>query len=287
MKINTIGIPSYAGALYSGTEAAPQALRSANLVERLQSSGWDVSDFGDLQSGPTSVRHNIPPLRNWPLPRVVWDTILQDTSHDWFSSDDLEMILGGDCSIVVGSFQRMVSKYGEKARLIVIDAHFDGVMPRADKCLGAAASGLWFLTHDSLLWNNPYPTNPEQIRVLGCQQMPDQTYGIGVASLVQMRETGVRETVASLLAEVPEDAKILIHFDVDVIGQNEMPAAYSPSEDGLTLHECHSLLQELFRDKRTVGIEITELSALRDGNGECARSIVSLLSDHLQERSTK
>jgi len=46
-KIALIGAPSSAAAFQPGSEKAPAALRAAGLVERLQSAGFEVTDYGD------------------------------------------------------------------------------------------------------------------------------------------------------------------------------------------------------------------------------------------------
>ena len=46
-KIALIGAASSAAGFSPGTEKAPAALRAAGIVERLQSIGYQVEDFGD------------------------------------------------------------------------------------------------------------------------------------------------------------------------------------------------------------------------------------------------
>ena len=46
-KIALIGAPSSAAAFSPGSEKAPAALRAAGLVEKLQSIGYEVTDYGD------------------------------------------------------------------------------------------------------------------------------------------------------------------------------------------------------------------------------------------------
>ncbi|MGC0774019.1 MAG: arginase family protein, partial [Candidatus Acidiferrum sp.] len=46
-KIALIGAPSSAAAFLAGSEKAPAALRAAGLVERLQSAGYEITDYGD------------------------------------------------------------------------------------------------------------------------------------------------------------------------------------------------------------------------------------------------
>src|SRR5690242_20354957 len=47
-RIGFIGAPSSAGAHWPGQEKAPEYLRSLGLVERLQESGCNIQDWGDL-----------------------------------------------------------------------------------------------------------------------------------------------------------------------------------------------------------------------------------------------
>ncbi len=47
-KVAVIGVPSRAGAHYPGQELAPQLLRRAGLIERLDAVCSKVVDLGDL-----------------------------------------------------------------------------------------------------------------------------------------------------------------------------------------------------------------------------------------------
>ena len=59
--IGLIGVPSSAGAHWPGQEKAPQYLRRAGLVERLEASGALVVDHRDL-----------PVVRFWPDRALCW-----------------------------------------------------------------------------------------------------------------------------------------------------------------------------------------------------------------------
>ncbi|NDK56497.1 arginase family protein [Pontibacter fetidus] len=279
--IQLVGIPTFAGALYPGTEATPVALRSHGLLQTIADAGITVSDFGDIALPTDLPRHNVPPVRNWPAPRMVWETIVAQGSS-WFDPEKFNLLLGGDCSIVVGVADHLAKLYGDKLYLLVIDAHVDVVKPDPNVCVGAAAMGLWFLTNKNLLWPKPETINPEQITVVACQNPPAETYGIQTITLEQLRQS-IKQTIVSVLSNIPEDAKILIHFDVDSVGKDEMPAAYAPSETGLTIVECHELLTNIIADPRTIAMEVTEFSAIKDEDGHNAWSLNNLLADSLRE----
>ncbi|MGG1660437.1 arginase family protein [Brevibacillus sp. NRS-1366] len=281
--VKVVGIPHYTGALVSGTELAPDALRKAGLVLQLQQSGLDVQDIGNLRLPDYLPRHNIPPVRNWPAPRMLWD-LLQKEAYEWFDPEDFVLMLGGDCSLIVGVAQAHRARYGDNAYLVVIDGHFDAVIPVASRSIGAAGMGLWFLLQDEGVWTLPSGWSADRMRVVGCQQMPEATYGVDVMTLEQLLAGNIIERIKAVMQTIPEDVKILVHFDVDVMHKEAMAAAYSPSETGLSLQEAESVLTTVLRDPRVIGLEVTEFSALRDTNGDQATRLVQLLVDALASR---
>ncbi|MGM0712887.1 arginase family protein [Brevibacillus parabrevis] len=280
------GIPHFTGAYVSGTELTPDALRKAGLIEQLQQAGLTVADSGDLRLPDYLPRHNIPPVRNWPAPRMLWD-LLGKEAQAWFASDDeIVLMLGGDCSLIVGTALAHQARHQEKAYLLVIDGHLDAVAPSASRCIGAAGMGLWFLLQDQGQWIERSGWRAERIRLAGCQQPPAETYGVEITSLEQLKRAGVHESITRIMQEIPPDARILVHFDVDVMDEEAMAAAYSPSEIGLSLEEAEILLAAVVSDRRVTGLEVTEFSALRDTEGKYAANLVQLLVRALATRAT-
>jgi hypothetical protein len=73
------------------------------------------------------------------------------------------------------------------------------------------------------------------------------------------------------------DASIFVHFDVDVLRDSVMPAAYSPNPNGVDLGLAQQTLQCILSDSRVRGIEITEFCPIKDRDGSAAQLIVDLL----------
>ncbi|WP_163101991.1 arginase family protein [Peribacillus alkalitolerans] len=276
-KIYIVGLPSYAGALYAGTESAPASLREAGIVERFEELGFQVVDKEDLLEGKDLIRHNISPIRNWPSPRNVWETIV-DNANEIFQKDSFTILLGGDCSIVVGSYTAFQEIYGDNTHLLVIDGHVDTVEPVSDNCIGAAAMGLWFFLKEQPFWSNKRRIDPSSISVIGPQSVPEDSLGMTIIPLAVLEKEERLISVQNHLASLPEDVSILVHFDVDVLIDTIMPAAYSPSEKGLDLEKAWRLFQIILSDKRVKGIEITEFSGTKDEDGKAARVIIDLLA---------
>lgn len=249
----------------------------------MQQHGLEVQDIGNLHLPDDLPRHNIPPVRNWPAPRMFWD-LLQKDAQEWLDTDNFVLMLGGDCSLVVATAQAHQARYQEKAYLLVLDGHLDAVVPLASRCIGAAGMGLWFLLQDRGQWIEPSGWDAERIRLVGCQQMPGETFGVDIMSLAQLTEGSIVERVSHTLQSIPPDAKILVHFDVDIMHKDAMAAAYSPSEIGLSLSEVEALLATVLRDSRVTSMEVTEFSGARDTTGEYARRLVELLARALSAR---
>jgi arginase len=275
MKINIVGVPSKAGALYAGTELAPRGLRDAGLIEALIDKGFEVNDIGDIVSQADLSEHNIPPIRNWPAPRMVWEKI-SEACNEIFQRDAFSIILGGDCSLEVGTFHGFQKVYGENTHLLVLDGHVDTIQPSGEVCMGAAGMGLWFLLHDQKTWWSGGSIETDQVSIIGPVQYPKETNIPKVIPYNQLKSedylTVIQTHLHSLTAE-----HVLVHLDVDVLHKSIMPAAYSPSEEGLNSQQAKEILQLILNDERVKAIEITEYCANKDKDATCAKLIIDLI----------
>src|SRR5712671_6161268 len=100
-KIALIGAPSSAAAFSPGPEKAPGALRSAGLVERLQSAGFEVTDYGDC--APRQFADDEEHRRARNLTEIVAGlNDLKSRAEIAVKSGALVLVLGGECAQVVG-----------------------------------------------------------------------------------------------------------------------------------------------------------------------------------------
>jgi len=95
-KIALIGAPSSAAGFAPGTEKAPAVLRSAGLVEKLQSIGYEVTDFGDCAPRVFADDEEHKRARN--IPEIVAAlNDLKPRAELAAKSGGLVLVLGGDC----------------------------------------------------------------------------------------------------------------------------------------------------------------------------------------------
>jgi arginase family enzyme len=171
---------------------------------------------------------------------------------------------------------------GEDVHILYIDGDVDGAAPQPERCLSAAAMALWLTTQASPFWVGP-PIKPSQVTVIGCSDdLRAKQMGMPSLSLAEVRRKGPGEAARQVLQALPASGSILLHFDIDVLSQHEMPAAYFPHTDGLSLAEGQELLGAILADSRVRIIEVTEYASLRDLDQRYVSKIVELLADGLK-----
>ncbi len=274
-----LGVPLRTGSLYPGNENDAQPYRDAQLIARLRAAGCKAFDDGDIAIPSYLPHHSIPPIRSWPGPRIAWDCVRERIAPYLQQAGQVPLLIGCDCSVVVGTTQALMSVSGKDVHVLYVDGDFDDAAPDAEHCQSAASLAVWLLTHASPFWTGP-ALRPSQVTVIGWSN-PSRSNppGIGSVSLADVRRLGSREAARQTLAAIPESAPILLHFDVDVFQMLEMPAAYFPHPEGLSLSEGKDLLGVLLKDPRIRIIEVSEYAALRDLDQRWVNKLVELLAE--------
>jgi arginase len=305
------GVPLRTGSLMPGSENDAQPYRDAGLIDRLQAAGCRVVDDGNVALPSYLPHHSIPPIRSWPGPRIAWELVGDRIQPILAQRGHVPLLIGCDCSIVVATTQalmRATSGDGDGAdrdadaddvHVIYVDGDFDDAAPRADQCQSAAAMALWLAMHGEPFRAGP-GLKPSNVSVIGwtngsatstgaaaganrgAHSGDGENSGMRSYSLADIRRAGARATAQRALDAIPKSASIVLHFDIDVFKQSELPAAYFPHVDGLTLAEGTDLLAAILQDPRIRIIEITEYASLRDLDQRCVTQLVDLLVRGLQ-----
>lgn len=265
-----------------GTENDAAAYRDARLAERLRAAGWNAMDEGDLPVPSYLPHHTVPPVRNWPGPRIVWD-LLADRMQSWLNTrGHVPLLIGCDCSVVVGTSQALL-RSSDEVHVLYIDGDFDDAPPDPQSCQSAAAMAVWLITHASPFCSGPR-LRPAQVTVLGWTK-PSRCSEVGVnaVSLEEIRRRGAGTVIREILTAIPASANILVHFDTDVLADGEFPATYFPHKDGVTMRQAAEVLRPVLADDRVRIVEISEYSMLRDLDRVWISKLVETLSAALRD----
>jgi arginase len=204
---------------------------------------------------------------------------------------EFPVVLGGDCSILIGSAlalrRRAVAEelpYG----LVYIDGHSDFRHPGNASYVGAAAGedlalatgrGQPDLTDiDSL---RPYVRDTDVV-LLGVRPQDDyrldlQAAGITMRAVPQLRTEGAGRTAAWARDQLADCLGFWVHVDVDVLDPAVMPAVDAPSPGGIAYTELELLIAGLVASPSCVGIEITVFDPDYDPDGVHARDVADTL----------
>jgi len=194
-------------------------------------------------------------------------------------------ILGGDCSILLGSAIALKQK-GNYA-LFYLDGHTDFMdvsLSETGGVGGMAASIVTGNGHEKLtniLNLSPY-IKEENLWCAGNREYDDQyeneirNSSATYISLKDLREKGISNCTAAFLSEV-ENRNLdgfWLHIDVDVLNDTIMPCVDSRTPDGLTYDEFNELTSYLFQSKKLSGLEITILDPDLDTTGQYTKDFV-------------
>ena len=277
-----LGVPLRAGSLVPGNENDAKAFRDVHLLARLEAVGCKAIDDGDIAIPSYIPHHSIPPIRSWPAPRIAWECVSERVAPLLQQPMQVPLLIGCDCSVVIGTTEALIRASAQDIHVLYIDGDFDDAAPEPGRCQSAASCAVWLLTHNSPFWTGP-PLRPSQVSVIGWSNPSRSQSGVGSISLAEVRRTGPREAARQALNAVSEATPILLHFDIDVLQKRDMPAAYFPHPEGLSLSEAADLLGVLLRDPRIRIIEISEYASLRDLDQDYVKKLANLLTDALKK----
>jgi arginase len=197
------------------------------------------------------------------------------------------IVLGGDCSILLGSALalRRRGRFG----LLFIDGHSDLQTPENSATGGAAGMDLALATGNgprlltAIDGLSPY-IQPADVVLFGyrspapIEDSPDTPVEPMTAfSLETMRHLGTAHTARKAVARF-DDLDFWIHVDFDVLSPEWMPAVDSPDPGGMNPTELLEVLRASIQSKRCVGMEIAIYDPTLDPDARGARLIVDLLS---------
>jgi arginase len=283
-----IEAPSILGLKPTGVDRLPTVLLQHGLADQLRArrAGRVVPTAAyDTRRDPQTLTLNAPGIAEYSVQ-------LADAVTDVVERDEFPVLLGGDCSILLGSTLalRRRGRYG----LLFIDGHADFYQPEANPNGEAAAMDLAFATGrgPELLTNleglQPLVRDEDVVafgfrdaqeqREYGSQPLPPAVFAL---DLQEVRRLGVKQAaqraVEHLTAADRPTQGFFIHLDADVVSDALMPAVDYRTPDGLSWDELRTVLETALASGRAVGIEITIYNPSLDADGSSGRELARTL----------
>jgi arginase len=287
MQIELVAVPSGLGLMPRGVERAPAALRDAGLAARLgarRAHTVPVPPWSPRRDDATGLLN--------PDRLVVMATRLADTVSEVLAGGGFPVVLGGDCSILLGPMLalRRRGRYG----LLHVDGHADFWHPSQEDMGEAASLDLALVTgRGPDIVTNLEGLVPlvrdDDVAQLGYRSAENDSYlkvhvrdtAITVHDLGDVRRDGIVACTAGALAVVAGDQLdgFWLHLDVDVLDDELMPAVDYREPAGLTWEEAEHVLAAAAASGRLCGVQLTIYNPLLDGPAApLAARIVEMLA---------
>lgn len=288
---SSIGIKPYDDGAARHLDGAPGVLRDLGLVQRL-----GATDLGDVT--PPAYRDFVRQpgrIRN-ETELAIYSLALGERVAAALSDDYFPVVLGGDCSIVLGCLLGARHANSHAVGLLYLDAHADFSSPEESRTGSAASMCLALAIGHG---NTPLATldgrGPlacaTKVVAIGRRDAAEPWYGhadlaasgiLDIPDLV-LNSGGASAAVAAalprLMSRAPgeEDGGFWIHLDADFINPIQVPAVDSPEPGGPMIDDVAKLLMPFVHHPRALGLELTIYDPGLDPDRSSARQLAALL----------
>jgi arginase len=290
-KARLIGAPTDIGASDRGASMGPEALRVAGLADALIAQGLTITDAGDL-SGPPNPRHVAVDGYRHLTEVTTWCQHVDTAVTQALNAHELPVLLGGDHCLAIGSISavsRHCRRLGRPLRVLWLDAHADfntsaltptgnlHGMPVACLCGHGPAA----LTH---LSGQAPALFPQELRQIGIRSVDQgekrfvHEMGLEVYDMRYIDETGMRQTLADALKDLPADAHLHVSFDVDFLDPDIAPGVGTTVPGGPSYREAQLCMEMIADTGRLASLDIVELNPAHDLRNRTATVAVDLVA---------
>ncbi|MGC3944771.1 MAG: arginase family protein [Chryseolinea sp.] len=200
---------------------------------------------------------------------------------------NFSLVLGGDCSILLGTMLAL-KRHGEYG-LIFLDAHADNYMPDESPTGEVADMDLAIVTGrgPDLLTNiaglKPYvkegnvihigQRDAEETKRYGSRDIKDTS--MQCFDFESLTTNGLSSTLQEVLAIISKTTHrgYWIHFDTDVLSDDENPAVDYRLPGGIRFKEIKEILHAVLQTGKVVGMSVTIFNPTLDHDGSIGRRI--------------
>jgi arginase len=269
-----------------GVRRAPEVLLGAGLAD-----GLAARRAGRIEAAGYSADRD--PVTHVMNPQAIRDysPLLADAVMAVLNAGEFPVVLGGDCSILLGTMLalRRRGRYG----LLYMDGDADFYQPEVNPLGGAAsASDLAFATGygpgvvTDIESRRPL-VRPDDVVLFACRDAADRERrgcqplpaGLLVIDRDRVRRLGAgaaaREAVRYLTRDGGPEDGFWIHLDADVLDETIMQAVDDPRPDGLAWDELQSALSIAGRSGRAAGLQVAIYNPDIDAGGSNGRGLAA------------
>jgi arginase len=288
-----IEAPSILGLKPTGVERLATALLDHGLASRLH-----ARRAGAVATLPYEAERDLETLTLNAKALAAFTPTLANAVQAVIANGEFPVVLGGDCSIVLGPMLalRRRGRFG----LLFIDGHADFYQPEVNPNGEAASMDLAFVTGHGPkqladIENLAPLVRAEDTVAFGFRDAEEQAkYGsqalpreLRAFDLEEARRLGIEAVAVAAvghLTRAPLEG-FFIHVDADCLDDALMPAVDYRLRGGLSWDELRAVLQIALHSGLAVGLELTIYNPSLDHDGSAGRGLVRVLAEALGTRA--
>jgi len=291
-RLVVLGAPSSAGAYAPGQEKAPAAMRAAGLLSMLQDRGIPVHDGGDAMGFRWRADKAHPQAMNVDAVAAVAGDVSRRVAVALQAGDGV-LVLGGDCTVEIGTVAGAVSA-GGRVGLVYVDLDTDLNTP-----LTTTDGAFDWMGVAHML---AVPGSVGKLSGIG-PRIPllqaDQLLFFGIDNVepcerklmeeLQLREVRLAQVAADPSGSAAEVAsgwarqfdRLLVHLDVDIVDFADTPLAENTRRHvGLRFDQLIPALGALLRAPNFCALTVCELNPDHgEGDGSTLANFSEALAD--------
>jgi arginase len=278
--------PSTLGLATDGVEGLPDRLLALGLTERIRArrAGRLAVPSKDPTPDPETGTLNAQAI-------AAWSPGLADAVEAVLDAGEFPVVLGGDCTILLGSMLalRRRGRHG----LFFIDGNADFFQPEAEPNGEGASMDLAFATgHGPALLTDIEGRSPlvraedavafafrdhEDQAEFGSQPLPPE---LRAWDLHAVRRMGVEDAARAAVDHLTraELDGFFIHLDADCLDDAIMPAVDFRVPGGLSWDELEAVLRIVLASGKAVGLEVAIYNPRLDEDGSAGRGLADVLA---------
>lgn len=293
--IGIIGLPMDMGAQTIGARLGPEAIRIAGLNDKLRSQGHTIKDYGNLEIQNEYKRVRSKDNMNHKDIVLGANQRLFESVDRIIKSGDFPLILGGDHSLVLGSFSAVLANY-KNPGLIYFDAHGD-----INTSQTSPTGNIHGMPLSMLMGYGPEPFSQlgdvenklkaENIVFIGLSDLDAgeieiiKEKNIKAYTINDIANQGIGPIVKEAITYLEDKTDgIHVSFDVDVMDPKYAPGTGINLEGGLDFREARLALEMVAQISRLTSFDLVEVNPLKDHKNQTAQLAVDLICTFFGKR---
>ena len=290
-QVAIIGAALDLGAGRRGVDMGPSAIRYAGLHDRLNGIGYDVLDWGDVETAVLEATEETDESARY-LPEIkaacgrvarLVELALEQGS--------LPLVLGGDHSVALGTLGGLARASGVGG-VLWIDAHSDLNTPESSPSGNvhgmplAAAIGLMDERFESDAWTLP-AVEPSRVALVGLRSVDSQErdrireLGIKAYTMSDIDRIGIERAIRESLTQIAGPGFVHVSLDMDALDPEVAPGVGTPVRGGLSYREAHLALELVAESGLAGSLEVVEVNPILDRENTTAALAVELVASAL------